>query len=110
MKYNIVRYVKKFERTDFISHGCNSSFITLVLKGKDPIELVDYRPISLIRCLYKINAKILANRLKDVIGSVVDEVQSSYVKDRNILDGPFVMNEIFTWAKKAKKISLQVGF
>lgn len=99
MKVDISRYVKHFESFGNFSPGCNSSFITLVPKVKDPTTLSDYRPISLIGCIYKIVAKILANRLKGV-GSVVDEVQSVYIKDRNILDGPFIINEIFTWAKK----------
>lgn len=53
--------------------------------------------------MYKVVANLLATRLKHVIGSVVDEVQSTYVHDRNILDGPLVMNEIFSWAKQCKK-------
>ena len=71
--------------------------------------MVNYRPISLIGCLYKIVAKILANCLNDIIGSIVDKVQSSYVKDKNILDGPLVMNEIFTWDKKVKKPKFLLG-
>nr|KAJ0192445.1 hypothetical protein LSAT_V11C800414270 [Lactuca sativa] len=46
-------------------------------KTKDPIHFGDYRPISLIGSTYKIIAKLLALRLKNVIGSVIDEVQSA---------------------------------
>lgn len=52
--------------------------------------------------MYKIGAKIHACRIKKVIGSVVDEVQSAYVEGGNILDGPLVVNEIYSWAKKLK--------
>lgn len=44
-------------------------------KIKDPITLGDFRPISLIGCLYKIIAKTLANRLKKVIDKSIGEVQ-----------------------------------
>ncbi|GJW86473.1 hypothetical protein Tco_0161813, partial [Tanacetum coccineum] len=37
-------------------------------------------PISLIGCLYKIIAKILAMRLKSVISLVISEVQTAYVE------------------------------
>nr|GEY96783.1 RNA-directed DNA polymerase, eukaryota, reverse transcriptase zinc-binding domain protein [Tanacetum cinerariifolium] len=57
----------------------------------------DFRPISLIGSLYKIIAKILANRLVGVLGDIVDEVQSAFIADRQILDGPFILNEILQW-------------
>ncbi|GJV28403.1 RNA-directed DNA polymerase, eukaryota, reverse transcriptase zinc-binding domain protein [Tanacetum coccineum] len=66
----------------------------------------DFRPISLIGSLYKIIAKLLANRLVVVLGSLVNEVQSAFVADRQILDGPFILNEIFQWCKSKKKQSL----
>ncbi|GJT53178.1 hypothetical protein Tco_0988232 [Tanacetum coccineum] len=49
----------------------------------------DFRPISLIGSLYKIIAKILSNRLVVVLGDIVNEVQSAFIKDRQILDGLF---------------------
>lgn len=86
-----------------ISHGCNSSFITLDLKIKYPTTLRDYRPISLICCIYKVIAKIIANRLKEVIGIIIDKVQFAYITGRSILDVPLVINDIYTWEKKNPK-------
>jgi len=46
-------------------------------------------------------AKILASRIKVVIGDVIDEVQSAYAK------GPLIINEICYWGKhRGKKILL----
>ncbi|KAI3720995.1 hypothetical protein L2E82_31996 [Cichorium intybus] len=70
------------------------------------MSLSDYRPISLIGCIYKILAKALAVRLKSVIGEVIGEVQSAYVAGRNILDGPLMINEIHSWLKKSKRKAL----
>ena len=53
--------------------------------------------------LYKILAKILANRLRQFIGSVVSEVQSAFVKNRQILDGILIANEVVDEARKLKK-------
>lgn len=36
--------VQKFEDSDTLSMGCNSSSITLAPKSKDPTSLADYRP------------------------------------------------------------------
>ncbi|GKE21390.1 RNA-directed DNA polymerase, eukaryota, reverse transcriptase zinc-binding domain protein, partial [Tanacetum coccineum] len=37
---------------------------------------------------------------------LVNEVQSAFVADRQILDGPFILNELFQWCKSKKKQSL----
>ncbi|KAL7587442.1 hypothetical protein Lser_V15G40495 [Lactuca serriola] len=100
---DIIRFVKYFESTGSIAPGCNSSSITLIPKVNDPLSLGDYRPISLIGCMYKVVANLLANRLKQVIDSVVDKVQSAYIQNRFILDGPLIINELLSWAKQQKK-------
>nr|GEY24798.1 RNA-directed DNA polymerase, eukaryota, reverse transcriptase zinc-binding domain protein [Tanacetum cinerariifolium] len=66
------------------------------LEGEIPnANLVkDFRPISLIGSLYKIISKILASRLAGVLGDIVNEVQSAFVADKQILDGPFILNEV----------------
>jgi len=53
-----------------------------------------FRPISLVGCMYKILAKVLANRLRSVIGTVISDAQSAFIKDRQILDGILVANEV----------------
>nr|GEW92627.1 RNA-directed DNA polymerase, eukaryota [Tanacetum cinerariifolium] len=75
--------------------GCNSSFIALIPKIPDANMVKDFRPISLIGSVYKIIAKILLNQLVNVLGDIVSEVQSVFVANRQILDGPFILNEDF---------------
>ncbi|GJX27403.1 RNA-directed DNA polymerase, eukaryota, reverse transcriptase zinc-binding domain protein [Tanacetum coccineum] len=98
--------VKYFFTYGNIPKGCNSSFIALILKIPDANMVKDFRPISLIGSLYKIIAKILANRLVGVLGDIVNEVQSAFIAERQILDGPFILNEILQWSKTKKKQSL----
>ncbi|GJV85461.1 hypothetical protein Tco_1525359 [Tanacetum coccineum] len=94
---DVVDVVKYFFQHCFIPKDCNSSFIALIPKTIDAKMVKDFRPISLIGSLYKIIAKILANRLVVVLGDIVNEVQSAFVADRQILDGPFIFNELFQW-------------
>nr|GEU84055.1 putative RNA-directed DNA polymerase, eukaryota, reverse transcriptase zinc-binding domain protein [Tanacetum cinerariifolium] len=86
--------------------GCNSSFIALIPKNQNAHLVKDFRPISLIGSLYKIIAKILANRLVGVLSDIVNEVQSAFISDRQILDGPFILNEVVQWCKSKKKQAL----
>lgn len=99
---DIFAFAKHFEQHGRFSPGCNLSFITLVLKLKDLLILGDFRPISLIGCMYKVIEKALANRLKLVIELNIDQVQTAFVDGRNILDGPLIVNELCSWAKKTK--------
>nr|GEV91183.1 RNA-directed DNA polymerase, eukaryota [Tanacetum cinerariifolium] len=88
-----------------IPKGCNSSFIALISKVPTANLVKDFRPISLIGSVYKIIARI-ANRLVGVLGDIVNEVQSAFIAERQILDGPFILNEVLQWCKSKKKQSL----
>nr|GEU41412.1 RNA-directed DNA polymerase, eukaryota, reverse transcriptase zinc-binding domain protein [Tanacetum cinerariifolium] len=101
--YDVVKY---FFTYGVIPKGCNSSFIALIPKIPDTNTVKDLRPISLIGSLYKIIEKILANRLVGVLGDIANEVQSAFTAGRQILDGPFILNEVFQWCKIKKKQSL----
>lgn len=72
---DVFEAVNYFFNSGVIPKGCNSSFIALIPKIPDANLVKDFRPISLIGSLYKIIAKILANRLVGVLGDIVNEVQ-----------------------------------
>nr|GEW18091.1 RNA-directed DNA polymerase, eukaryota, reverse transcriptase zinc-binding domain protein [Tanacetum cinerariifolium] len=70
--------------------------------GNDVVDAVK----CLIWSLYKVIAKVLANLLVTVLDDIVDEIQYAFVTDRQILDGPFILNEIVHWCKNKKKQSM----
>ncbi|GJU79479.1 putative RNA-directed DNA polymerase, eukaryota, reverse transcriptase zinc-binding domain protein [Tanacetum coccineum] len=100
---DVVKFVREFFQSARFPKGCNSSFIALIPKVGDAKFVSDFRPISLIGCQYKIIGKILANRLSMVVGTCVSPVQSTFIKGRNILDGPLILNECMAWYRKKKK-------
>ena len=95
--------VKWFWQKGEFSKGCNASFVTLIPKVDDPLGLGDYRPISLIGSYYKIISKLLAERVKKVIGNVIGEVQNAFIEGRYILDGVLIANETMEFMKKKKQ-------
>ncbi|CAN4100742.1 unnamed protein product [Withania somnifera] len=72
---------------------CNASFIALISKKKGVEELRDYRPISLIGSVYKLLVKVLAERMKKVMASLVFGQQSAFLKNRQIIDATIIANE-----------------
>ncbi|GKC60415.1 hypothetical protein Tco_1088013 [Tanacetum coccineum] len=94
IKNDVLEAVNHFLTHGDIPKGCNSSFIVLIPKVLNANMVKDFRPISLIGSIYKIIAKILANRLVNVLDDIVNEVQSAFIAERQILDGPFIINEV----------------
>ena len=76
---------------------------TPVLKFEGAMEIKDYRPISMVGCIYKVIAKILAQRIKKVMGGLVSKTQIAFVQWRQILDVALIACEVIQWLKKKKK-------
>lgn len=102
MKNDILQFMKEFHMNERLAYGLNSSFITLVPKKDNPVDLVHFRPISLVNSMYKILAKVLSHRLKKVLPRVISEVQTAFKGGRCILDGVMVANEVVQWWKLSK--------
>nr|GEX25085.1 RNA-directed DNA polymerase, eukaryota [Tanacetum cinerariifolium] len=86
--------------------GSNASFIALIPKVADVKFVTDFRPISLIESVYKVVTKILSNRLTTVILDLVFDSQSAFIANRQILYGPFILNELLSWCKRKNKQAL----
>ncbi|GKC82014.1 RNA-directed DNA polymerase, eukaryota, reverse transcriptase zinc-binding domain protein [Tanacetum coccineum] len=99
IKFEFFSFIKYFEKYGSLTRGCNSSFIVLILKNSDPLGIGDYRPISLIGCMYKVLAKLLATRLSKIIHKLIRPNQTAFLSRRQILDGCLIANEIFNVAK-----------
>ncbi|GJT29586.1 RNA-directed DNA polymerase, eukaryota, partial [Tanacetum coccineum] len=104
--------VEWFFNHDSFSVGCNSSFIALIPKSLDPKLVSDFRPISLIGSVYKVITKILQNRLSFVISDLISDVQSAFLPNRQILDGPFILNDLLARChfKKQSAMVFKVDF
>ncbi|GAU30291.1 hypothetical protein TSUD_385120 [Trifolium subterraneum] len=103
LKVDLLNFFAEFHRNGVLTKGINSTFIALIPKVECPLKVSEFRPIALVSSIYKILAKVLANRLRSVIGNVVGESQTAFIKDRQILDGILIANEVVDDARRGKK-------
>ena len=86
-------FLKEFHEHGRFVRSLNSTFLVLISKKAGAEDLKDFRPISLVGGLYKLLTKVLANRLKKVVGKVVSSARNAFVEGRQILDAAFIDNE-----------------
>lgn len=103
LKDDIMRFISEFHHNGKLSKGINYTFIALIPKVDSPQKLNNFQPISLVGSMYKILAKVLANRLKLIVGTVKSETETAFVKDKQILDEILIANEVVDEARRSKK-------
>ncbi|RVW40176.1 LINE-1 retrotransposable element ORF2 protein [Vitis vinifera] len=100
VKADVMCFFKKFYENGKFVKSLNATFMVLIPKKAGAEALGDFRPISLVGSLYKWLAKVLANRLKKVVGKVISKAQGAFVEGRQILDAVLIANEAIDSALK----------
>lgn len=80
----------------------NDTLITLIPKVDPVVNIKNFRPISLCNISYKVITKILAHRLRLLMGTLVNPCQSSFIPHRQSRDNIILAQEIFH-SMRAKK-------
>lgn len=83
-----------------ILEGLNATTIILILKKRNPEKLTEYRQISLCDVLYRCVSKVLANRLKHILHSVISDSQSAFILRRLISDNVMAAHEVYHYLKR----------
>ena len=81
--YIMSSYQYSFENNS-LSITQKRGILCLLPKRSDPLQLKNWRPISLLNVDYKLVAKVVAERLKTCLPYLINEDQSGFIKGRYI--------------------------
>ena len=79
IKKDLVNMVNNFLVTGTLDPRLNITNICMIPKTERPTRMTELRPISLCNVGYKIISKVLCQRLKICLPSLISETQSAFV-------------------------------
>lgn len=80
----------------------NHTYIAMILKLNKPKKLTDFIPISLCNVIYRIIAKTITNRLKEVLNAIISLAQSAFVPGRLITDNIIIGYECLNKIRQSR--------
>ncbi len=85
-----------------LPYTLRKALIALLFKKGDTLLLKNYRPISLTNYDYKILCFILANRMQSVLGDIIHDDQTGYIKNRFIGTNARLLEDYFDHCENFK--------
>ena len=82
VKEEVMNFFRQFHEIRRFVRSLNATFLVLILKKEWVEDLKDFRSISLVGGLYKWLAKVMANKLKEVLAKVISTSQNAFVEGR----------------------------
>jgi len=92
---DVTSMVQSILAGDSLPPRLNHTHVVLIPKVNRPDRITEFRPISLCNVLYKIVTKVVSNRLKLVLPSIISETQSAFTPGRLITDNILIAYEVF---------------
>ena len=89
-----------------ILKALNKSFISLIPKQDIGLTPDRFRPIALCNVVYKIISKVIANRLKPLLPTLVFVERTGYVEGRQILNNIIQAHKVLHSLTRNRKVGM----
>ncbi|KAL3686920.1 hypothetical protein R1sor_013229 [Riccia sorocarpa] len=99
VRRDCIDMVQEFWCRGALTEKTRTAVIKLLPKNDQKHLLKNWRPLSLMGITYKILAKIMANRFKQLMPKLVDDLQTGFIKGRSIASNLLSLRLGADWAK-----------
>lgn len=91
---DVVKFCQQFFNTGQVLPKVNRTLVCLIPKVKRPKKTTELRPISLCNVLVRIVSKVMANRIKPFLKTLISDKQGAFVEGRLLTDNALLAFEI----------------
>lgn len=99
MGVDVTKFCNKLIMERALPDGINHTLVCLIPKTKQPETMQAMRPISLCNVLFRVLSKVLENRLKPCLSSIISDKQSAFIQGRLLTDNALIAFEINHYIK-----------
>ncbi len=100
LKPILLKLYNTMEREQKVPESMTLGLITLIFKKGKKDELTNYRPITLLNNDYKILMKIFANRVKQILHTIIEPTQAYSVPGREVTDTVCTIRDVVEYLKE----------
>lgn len=100
---SVTAFVHEVFQSGKVPERTNQSIICLLPKEESPDDISKFRPICLANVIIKIISKVIADRVKRVIGDLTGEWQTSFVPGRQATNNVIIAQEMLHMVRRRRK-------
>ncbi|CAN0877256.1 LINE-1 retrotransposable element ORF2 protein [Linum grandiflorum] len=91
---DLVNFVVACFRNPSLIPSINETIVVLIPKIDKPVDMTQFRPISLCSVVYKALTKCLANRIRSHMAQLIGPNETSFVPGRQISENIIILQEV----------------
>lgn len=99
---SVKREVKEAFTSQKVPEYLNQTLISLIPKQLGPETVSHYRPISLCNTVYKVISKIIVQRLRSLLPSLISPMQTAFLEGMRATDNVVIAQELIYSLKRRK--------